>query len=62
MEQQPSDKRSVRSEAIAALLSAGTGAGIAWVFWLATSNVAVAIGMAGAMAALANNFFRKAIK
>ena len=62
MEQQPNDKRSVRSEAIAALLSAGAGAGIGWVLWIATSNIAVAIGMAGAIAALANNYLRKIIK
>ncbi len=60
--EQPTDKRSVRSEAIAALLSAGAGAGTGWVLWLATGNIAVAIGMAGAIAALANNFLRRVIK
>ena len=62
MEQTPGDKQSVRSEAIAALLSAISGSGIGWLVWLATGNIAVAIGMAGPIAALANSFLRKAIK
>jgi hypothetical protein len=61
MEQRPSDKPSVRSEATAVLLSAGAGSGIGWVIWLATGNIAVAIGIAGPMAALSNNILRKII-
>jgi hypothetical protein len=61
MEQPPNDKRSLRSEAIAVLLSAGAGSGLGWVLWLATGNIAVAIGMAGPMAALTNNLLRKVI-
>ena len=62
MEQKSNDKRSVRSEAIAVLLSASAGSGIGWVVWLATGNIAVAIGVAGPMAALTNNILRKIIK
>lgn len=62
MEQQPNDKRSVGSEAITALVSAGAGAGIGWVLWIATGSIALAIGMAGAIAALANNLLRRVIK
>lgn len=54
MEQAPGNKRSVGSEAIAALLAAGAGSGIGWALWLATDNIAVAIGIAGPIAALAN--------
>lgn len=61
MEQQI-HKQSVRSEAIAVILSAITGSGIGWMIWLATSNIALAIGIAGPIAALANSFFRKVIK
>jgi len=62
MEQKPIDKQSVRSEAIAALLGAGAGAGLGWLIWLATGHIAVAIGMAGAIAALTNNLLRKVLK
>ena len=62
MEQEPNDKQSVRSAAIATLLSASAGSGIGWVLWLVTGNIAVAIGIAGPMAALTNNFLRNAIK
>lgn len=62
MEQSPNDKRSVRSEAIAVLLSAIAGSGLGWVAWLATRNIAVAIGIAGPLAALSNNILRKLIK
>ncbi len=58
MEQQPNDKRSTRSAAIAALLGASAGAGIGWVIWLTTGNNAVAIGVAGPIALLVNNFVR----
>ena len=61
MEQRPGDKRSVRAEAIAVLLAAGAGVGMGWVLLLTTGNVAVAIGMAGPIAWLSNNFFRKVI-
>ncbi len=62
MEQKQTDKPSVRSEAIAALVSAGAGSGIGWLIWLATNNLGVAIGMAGPIAALSNIFLRKVIK
>ena len=62
MEQKPNGKPSVRSEAIAALLGASAGSGIGWLIWLATSNIGVAIGMAGPIAALTNHFLRKVIK
>ncbi len=62
MEQTPGDKRSVRSEAIAALVAAGAGSGVGWALWLATGNIAVAIGMAGPMAALTNFALRGVIK
>ena len=62
MEQKPNDKPSLRSEAIAVLLSAGAGSGIGWVIWLATGNIAVALGIAGPMGALTNNILRKVIK
>ena len=52
----------MRSEAIAVLLSAGAGVGIGWGVWLATGNIALAIGLAGPIAALSNNFLRKVIK
>ena len=62
MDQKPNDKQSGRSAAIAALLGASAGAGIGWGIWLATGNNAVAIGMAGPIALLINNIFRKVIK
>jgi hypothetical protein len=62
MEQTPNDKPSGSSAAITAILSAGAGAGIGWVLWLATGNNAVAIGMAGPIALLTNNILRKVIK
>jgi hypothetical protein len=62
MEQKPDDKPSVRSEAFAVLVSAIAGSGIGWVTWLATANIAVAIGIAGPMAALTNNILRKGHK
>ena len=62
MEHEPNDKRSLRSEAITALLSAISGSGIGWIIWLATHNIAVAIGMAGPMSALTNNILRRIIK
>jgi hypothetical protein len=62
MEQKPNGKQSVRSEAIAALLSASAGSGVGWLIWLATSNIGVAIGIAGPIAALTNIFLRKVIK
>ena len=62
MEQKPNDKPSVSSEAIAALLGASAGSGVGWLIWLATSNIGVAIGMAGPIAALTNYFFRRVLK
>ena len=61
MEQKPNDKQLGRSAAIA-LLSAGAGAGIGWVLYLATGNIAVGIGMAGPMALLSSNILQKVIK
>lgn len=62
MEQKQSVIPSVRSEAIAALLGASAGSGIGWLIWLATSNIGVAIGIAGPIAALSNGFLRKVIE
>jgi hypothetical protein len=62
MEQKLTDKPSLRSEAIAAVLSACAGSGIGWLIWLATSNIGIAIGIAGPIAALSNVFLRKVIK
>jgi uncharacterized membrane protein len=62
VEQEPNNRPSMRSEAIAVIVSAIVGSGIGWALWLASSNIAVAIGMAGPMAALTNNFLRKVIK
>ena len=62
MEQKTDGKTSVRSEAIAALMSASAGSGVGWLIWLATSNIGVAIGVAGPIAALTNIFLRKVIK
>jgi hypothetical protein len=62
MNQQPNDKQSGRSAAIAALLSASAGSGIGWLTWQATGNIAVGIGIAGPMALLTNNILRKIMK
>jgi hypothetical protein len=62
MEQRPGDKPSVRAQAIAALLAAGAGVGMGWIVLLTTGNVAVAIGIAGPMAWLSHNYFRKVIE
>jgi hypothetical protein len=61
MEQKPNDKQLGRS-AVIALLSASAGAGIGWVLWLGTRNIAVGIGMAGPIALLSSNILRKVIK
>jgi len=62
MGHEPNDMQSLRSEALAALLAASAGSGIGWLIWLATSNIGVAIGMAGPIAALTNTIIRKALK
>jgi hypothetical protein len=62
MDPKPDGAQSGRSAAIAALLGASAGAGIGWGIWLATENNAVAIGMAGPIALLTNNFLLKVIK
>jgi hypothetical protein len=62
MEPDPNGKPSIRSEAIAAIVSASAGSGIGWLIWLATGNIAVAIGMAGPIAALTNSVIRKVMK
>lgn len=62
MELRPNGKPSLRSEVLAALLSAIAGSGIGWLIWLASNNIGAAIGMAGPIAALANNVFRRVIK
>ena len=62
MEKKTDNKKAVRSEAISVLLSASAGAGIGWIIWLTMGNIAVALGMAGPIAALSNNFLRKVIK
>ncbi|MEK6263046.1 MAG: hypothetical protein AABP62_31080 [Planctomycetota bacterium] len=58
MEQQPNDKQSTRSAAIAALFAVSAGWGIGYALMLATGNNAVGIGMAGPIALLVNNFVR----
>jgi hypothetical protein len=55
-------KSSLRSEALAVLLSAGAGSGIGWIIWLATANIALSIGIAGPMAALTNGIIRRLIR
>lgn len=62
MEHKPDDKTSVRAEAIAAILGASAGSGIGWVLWLITANIAVAIGIAGPIAAITNSAIRKVLK
>ncbi|MBL8819259.1 MAG: hypothetical protein JNL58_24725 [Planctomyces sp.] len=62
MEQKLNGMPSLRSEVIATLLSAIAGSGIGWMIWQATSNIGVAIGVAGPIAALTNSFIRKVIK
>lgn len=59
MEQKQNGKPSMLAEAIAALFGAGAGSGLGWVIWLATGNIAVAIGIAGPIAALTNSFLRR---
>jgi hypothetical protein len=56
MEQQPNEKPSTSSAAIAALFAVSAGAGIGYALMLATGNNAVGIGMAGPIALLVNNF------
>ena len=62
MEPKLNGKPSIRSEAFAALVGAGAGSGVGWLIWLATSNIGVAIGMAGPIAALTNIIIRKITK
>lgn len=62
MEQGSNGKQSVRTEAIAALLSAIAGSGVGWLVWVTTSNIGVAIGIAGPIAALTNVSLRKFFK
>jgi hypothetical protein len=62
MEQQPNDKQSTRSAAIAALLAVSAGAGIGYALMLATGNNAVGIGIAGPIALLVNNFVRNMLR
>ena len=56
MEQQPIDKPSTRSAAIAGLLGVTAGAGIGYGLMLATGNNALGIGLSGPIALLVNNF------
>jgi hypothetical protein len=58
MEQQPNDKLSTRSEAIAALLAATAGAGTGYALWLATGSIVLGLLMGPAVATLVNNFVR----
>ena len=62
MEQQPNDKLSTRSEAIAVLLAVSAGAGIGYALLLATGSSALGIGMAGPIALLVNNFIRNMLR
>ena len=61
MEQNSNGKQSVRTEAIAALLSAIAGSGVGWLVWIATTNIGFAIGIAGPIAALTNVSLRKVL-
>lgn len=62
MEQQPNDKQSTRSAAIAALLAVCAGAGIGYALMLATGSVVVGIGTASPIAVLVNNFVRNMLR
>jgi hypothetical protein len=62
MEQHSNGNPSVRTEAIAALLSVFAGSGAGWLVWFASSNIGVAIGIAGPIAALTNVSIRKVFK
>jgi len=62
MEQQPNDKQSTRSAAIAAFLAVSAGAGIGYALMLATGSNVLGIGMASPIALLTNNVLRKVIK
>jgi hypothetical protein len=61
MEQQPNDKLSTRSEAIAVLLAVSAGAGIGYALLLATGSNVLGMGMAGSIALLVNNFVRNVV-
>jgi len=54
-------RQSLRAEALAVFLSASVGCGIGWVLWIVTGNIAVAIGVAGPMAALASSLARRVL-
>ena len=62
MEQQPNDKRSTRSEAIAVLLAVGFGAGIGYALMLATGSNVLGIVTAAPVATLVNNFVRSMLR
>lgn len=59
MASNPTGKQTIHSEIIAAFVSAIAGSGIGWLVWATTSNIGVAIGIAGPIAALTNVAFRK---
>jgi hypothetical protein len=61
MDNQPNDKPSMKTEAIAVLLAVGLGAGIGYALLLATGNVVVGIGAASPIALLVNNFVRNSL-
>ena len=62
MGQQPNDKQSTRSAAIAALLAISAGVGIGYALMLATDNVVVGIFTSSPIAVLVNNFVRNMIR
>ena len=62
MGQQPNDKQSTNSAAIAALLAVSAGAGIGYALMLATGNNAVGIGVAGPIALLVDNYVRGVLR
>ena len=62
MAQQPSDKQTGSTAAIAALLGASAGAGIGWLSYQARGNIAVGIGVAGPMALLSNNLIANMLR
>lgn len=59
MERDPNNKPSILSDVIAVIVSAIAGSGIGWAVWLVSRNIAVAIGMAGPIAALTNSYLRR---
>ncbi len=56
------ERSAILSEGIRVLLSVGAGAGIGWILWNSTKSHVFALGAAGSISALCNNFLRRWIK